>query len=79
MIPIQFRILDKSMTYLWKVLHKKHDVLLLDVLQEVLKAGTEDVWGAWVIDQVVKARISLESMTLMEVIGRIKHMAMLYV
>ena len=79
LIPIQFRILDKSMTYLGKVLHEKQDVLLLDVLQEVLKAGTQDIWGTWVINQVIKAGISLENMTLMEVRGRIKHMAMLHV
>ena len=36
-----------------KMLHDKNDVLLLDVLQEVMNPGNEDMWGSWEIEQML--------------------------
>ena len=50
-----------SSSHTMRMLHDKNDVLLLDVLQEVMNPGNEDMWGSWEIEQMYIAKIDLET------------------
>ena len=75
LMPIKYRIKKRKEGYLWKLINKNRDPVMLECVKEVFSHDMDDPWAREILDIEEEIGISIVNSRLKEVYRHISHAA----